>query len=101
MPLPNIKNLEPGLTGRHVLLTGATGFLGSRLLGLLQSRGAAVTALIRPGTQKLAGTTNVRTVEADLSGNFSSDLHQVGRIDAIIHLAQAGGWKDFPGRRAP
>lgn len=90
MSSPNID-----LTGRHVLLTGATGFLGSRLLGLLQNKGATVTGLIRPGTQKPAGA-NVRTVEADLSGNFSSDLQQVGRIDAIIHLAQAGGWKDFP-----
>ncbi|UGY16070.1 NAD-dependent epimerase/dehydratase family protein [Bradyrhizobium septentrionale] len=90
MPSPNID-----LTGSHVLLTGAAGFLGSRLLRLLQSRGVAVTALIRPGAP-LAGDTNARTVEADLSGDFSPDLQQVGRVDAIIHLAQAGGWKDFP-----
>lgn len=83
------------LTGSHVLLTGAAGFLGSRLLHLLQGRGATVTALVRPGAP-LAGDTNVRTLEVDLSGDFSSDLKQVGRVDAIIHLAQAGGWKDFP-----
>ncbi|MGF6311233.1 UDP-glucose 4-epimerase [Bradyrhizobium sp. i1.8.4] len=92
MPSPNID-----LTGSHVLLTGAAGFLGSRLLGLLQSRGATVTALIRPGRQ-LACVTNARILEADLAGNFSSDLQHVGRVDAIIHLAQAGGWKDFPSR---
>lgn len=95
MSRPDTGSPEQNLTGCHVLLTGATGFLGSRLVGLLQSEGAVVTALIRPGT-KQARPANVRGVEVDLSGNFSSELHQVGRVDAIIHLAQAGGWREFP-----
>ncbi|WLA86087.1 NAD-dependent epimerase/dehydratase family protein [Bradyrhizobium elkanii] len=95
MASQNIGHSGLDLADRHVLLTGATGFVGSRLLSLLQGKGACVTALIRPGAQ-LSRSSNVRIVEADLSGNFSSDLQQVGRIDAIIHLAQAGGWKEFP-----
>ncbi|MHC2333163.1 NAD-dependent epimerase/dehydratase family protein [Bradyrhizobium sp. USDA 4454] len=95
MASQNMGHSGLDLSDRHVLLTGGTGFVGSRLLGLLQGRGASVTALIRPGTQ-LACDGNMRAVEADLSGNFSSELRQVGRVDAIVHLAQAGGWKDFP-----
>jgi len=96
MPPSDIDKCKSDLANSHVLLTGATGFLGSRLVTLLRAKGAAVTALIRPGAAP--SMTNMRIVEADLSGDFSSNLRQVGRVDAIIHLAQAGGWKEFPNR---
>ena len=36
---------------RHVFVTGATGYLGSRLVGTLAGRGHRVRALVRPGSE--------------------------------------------------
>jgi uncharacterized protein YbjT (DUF2867 family) len=38
-------------TGRDVFVTGGTGYIGSRLLPLLRSRGHRVAALVRPGSE--------------------------------------------------
>ncbi|MFF7949037.1 AMP-binding protein [Streptomyces griseorubiginosus] len=56
----------------RVLLTGATGFLGSHLLDQLVSHGADVTCLVRRAggrgaTERLAVTDRVRVVEGDLA----------------------------------
>lgn len=64
-----------------VLVTGATGFIGSRLVDRLVTRGDAVTALVRAGK-----TTNsqVHTVEGDLAYpdfDFPDDSY-----DVIYHL---------------
>ena len=37
-----------------VFITGGTGYMGSRLIPLLQERGHAVTALVRPGSESKA-----------------------------------------------
>lgn len=83
------------LRGRHVLLTGAAGFLGQRVVPLLIAAGANVTALIRPSTN-LPNGGGCRYIEADLANNFSVALGQAGSCDAVVHLAQAGGWRQFP-----
>jgi uncharacterized protein YbjT (DUF2867 family) len=38
--------------GRRVFVTGGTGYIGSRLIPLLQQRGHAVVALVRPGSEQ-------------------------------------------------
>jgi UDP-glucose 4-epimerase len=71
--------------------------LGQRVVPIVVAAGAAVTTLDRPGGHPfvLAGCTRV---EADLAGDFSVSLARAGVCDAVVHLAQAGGWRSFPDR---
>jgi uncharacterized protein len=66
---------------RHVLVTGATGFVGTRLVEGLSAAGHDVTVLTRSPAKALALTPPFRIV---------TDLDQIAddaRIDAIVHLA--------------
>jgi len=66
-----------------VLVTGATGLVGTRLLPRLRDAGHPVRALIRSGRQVCPG---VETVEADLLQPQSLDA-AVENVDAVVHLA--------------
>lgn len=77
---------------QHVLLTGATGFLGSHLLEALVSQGYKVTILKR-------STSDTWRIEG-LLGSVSSydvdqisieDVFKVERIDTVIHTACSYG----------
>ncbi|MFK4548031.1 UDP-glucose 4-epimerase [Streptomyces tendae] len=66
-----------------ILITGATGLVGTRLLPRLRDAGLDCRALVRPGKEVPAG---VATAEGDLLD--SSSLPQaVEGIDAVVHLA--------------
>jgi NAD(P)-dependent dehydrogenase (short-subunit alcohol dehydrogenase family) len=86
----------------HYFVTGATGFIGKRLVkALLARRGAVVHFLVRPGSEsKLAalyeywGTTKARAVPVtgDLTAKklgVSADALKAlkGKVDAVYHLA--------------
>jgi uncharacterized protein YbjT (DUF2867 family) len=43
--------VNPAAPARNIFMTGATGYLGSRLAALLRNRGHAVRALVRPGSE--------------------------------------------------
>src|SRR5689334_17672049 len=58
-----LPRIGPAMT-RQVFLTGATGYMGSRLIPLLTQRGHGVAALVRPGSAKKVPA-GVRCVEAD------------------------------------
>ena len=75
--------------GRKVLVTGARGFLGSRLVAALASTRAEVIAVSR-GAE--TGTRDgVRWLRADLSGDSAvQDLLQTTRPDYIFHFASHG-----------
>jgi UDP-glucose 4-epimerase len=75
-----------------LLLTGATGFLGSALLPLLASR-ADVFALHRPGTDP-APAHGVSWIAQDLTHPLTDALPD--RIDAVLHLAQSRRYRDLP-----
>ncbi len=76
---------------RKVLITGASGFVGSKLSLALFNLGAQVIAVVRPGTQKssLSGiSAKIKITACNLS-----DMEQVKKlflnqtIDTVFHLA--------------
>jgi uncharacterized protein (TIGR01777 family) len=71
--------------GKHILLTGGTGLVGSKLTRLLLTRGHSVSHLSRnPGTDP-----NVKTYLWDVA-NGQIDEQCINGIDTIVHLAGAG-----------
>lgn len=64
-------------SGERVLVTGASGFLGGRLMGRLVAEGAEVTSLTRPGSGSARHDTHCRWAEAD-----PMDAQQLGRVFA-------------------
>jgi hypothetical protein len=69
---------------KHVLITGASGLIGSRLTELLLHRGHQVSHLSRK-----ASAGNVRTFEWNIS-NGQIDVKAFDDVDCIVHLAGAG-----------
>jgi uncharacterized protein YbjT (DUF2867 family) len=71
-------------TSNKVFITGATGYIGTRLVPLLQKRGHAVTALVRDGSQHKLQTTCDLVVGDALNGE--SYKNHVSQFDTFIHL---------------
>jgi nucleoside-diphosphate-sugar epimerase/SAM-dependent methyltransferase len=76
-----------------VLLTGATGFIGSRVLARLTAQGEQVRALVRPATlaraevaSGLARYPQVEVVAADL-GDDEAVARATNGVDVVFHLA--------------
>ena len=70
----------------HVLLTGASGYVGSYVLDALLERGHLVRALVRPGSDEgLAVRENVEVHHGDVTdpGSFG---HAFYGVDAVVHL---------------
>lgn len=66
-----------------ILVTGATGLVGTRLLPRLVQSGVDVRALVRKGKSVCAGAT---AIEGDVR-DPGSVRHAVRGVDAIVHLA--------------
>jgi ornithine--oxo-acid transaminase len=62
---PAVSPIEPG---DRVVITGATGFIGSAVARAVQSKGAHVVALVEPGAdpRNLAALTDVERVTVDI-----------------------------------
>ncbi|HEX3747952.1 MAG TPA: NAD-dependent epimerase/dehydratase family protein [Bryobacteraceae bacterium] len=69
-----------------ILVTGATGFIGSHLLEKLRARGEAVRCLVRPATDARRLPKGVESAAADLSSGQGLDRALDG-VDAVIHVA--------------
>jgi len=71
-------------SGRHVLVTGGSGFLGGHLVPALRARGDSVTIFDRAGRAPCADVAfeAVDLLEADVSDRLAE-----GRFDAVFHLA--------------
>ncbi len=69
-----------------ILVTGATGFVGSHLLEKLRSRGEAVRCLVRPATDPRRLPAGVETAAGDLATGQGIDSAIAG-VDTVIHVA--------------
>lgn len=83
-----------------VLVTGATGFVGSHVAEVLARRGDTVRALARPGADTaLLEKLGVRIVRGDLSDPASLPPAVAG-VDVVVHCAaKVGDWGPVDGYR--
>jgi len=77
----------------HVLVSGATGFLGRVLMTRLLAAGHSVTALVRPG----GSVAGAESLACDL-GVAAPKLPK--GLDGVVHLAQSRAYRAFPGDAA-
>lgn len=85
------------LRGRRVLLTGGTGFVGSRVVPMLLRAGARVTLLCRATSDTSRMPAEVRVIRADLMRGLGLDA-ALGDCDIFIHMAAllfGLGWQDY------
>lgn len=77
---------EPDLTGRSVLLTGASGFIGSRLLDRLIAAGATVHATSRE--VRPIGEPTLHWHQLDLGDSAAvEEMVRLTRPEIVLHLA--------------
>ncbi len=83
----------------NILVTGARGFIGSRLLEELSKKGYTVTGMSR---RKLEPEKNVRYVQADVFDvdSLTSAMKDIDVAFYLIHSMEGGSgdWKDFTKR---
>jgi nucleoside-diphosphate-sugar epimerase len=83
----------PGqVNGRHLLVTGAGGFVGTALVRRAAARGANVTAVVRPGSTRagsLDGATAIVGVDLTDAASLRETVNAL-RPDVCVHLAAAG-----------
>ncbi|MCP4292702.1 MAG: NAD-dependent epimerase/dehydratase family protein [bacterium] len=76
----------------HILLTGATGFVGRHLLPMLLGRGHQVTAIVRDEAKarNLPLAAAVNWIQGDLHQDIPNLVQKIPSVDLTIHLAWPG-----------
>jgi nucleoside-diphosphate-sugar epimerase len=92
-------SLTTGPNDQDVLVTGATGFVGSHLVRALLARGCRVTALARPSADfwriaDVSGQIEILPVDL-ITLDVDSIYSRVKRTELIFHLASAGVDQSF------
>ena len=78
--------------GKKIVMTGATGFIGRHVAGLLLEQGVQVYALVRPDSlhkDLLLDHENLHQIEGTLS-SAGACLKAVGPADGFFHFAWGG-----------
>ncbi len=74
-------------SGKVIALTGATGFVGRRVIEKLLAKNYKIKALVRPGSQgKCIQHENINWIEGEL-GNADSEMSLTVGADMVIHMA--------------
>ncbi len=84
--------VQPDSSGARIVITGATGFIGSNLARYFLERGAIVYALVRPGSKNRAALPvheNLKVVDCGLE-HVEDCIPAIGHADAFFHLAWGG-----------
>ncbi len=73
---------------KNIIVTGATGLVGKRIIKLLLAKGYSVTALTR-NSEKASSLLppEVNLVEWDFKSVSGTLISEMGRADSVIHLA--------------
>ena len=88
---PNIRRAMAGTTARQVFVTGGTGYLGRFLLPELVQRGHAVTALVRPGSEKkLPSGVQVVLGDALNRATFQDSVKPADTFVQLVGVAHPG-----------
>ena len=78
--------------GKKIVMTGATGFIGRHVAGVLLEQGVQVYALVRPDSlhkDLLLDHENLHRIEGPLS-SVGACLKAVGPVDGFFHFAWGG-----------
>jgi nucleoside-diphosphate-sugar epimerase len=76
----------------NVLVTGAAGFIGSRLVAALVSQGHQVTATVSSRQEYLATLSPCLGRLNLIHGDLASELQLPDDLDAVIHAAARSAW---------
>jgi 3-oxoacyl-[acyl-carrier protein] reductase len=95
--------METGLSGKRVLVTGASGGIGSACVRAFAAEGAEIVAHYHRGRERAEALGDVTLVGADLTNEDEVErmFEQAGRLD--VCAAVAGVWPsgDLPVRELP
>lgn len=81
-----------GIAGKRIVMTGATGFIGSHVARLLLDEGASVYAIVREGSRqrdRLPVHENLHQVYGSMA-EACSCAEKIGSADAFLHFAWGG-----------
>ncbi|MDH6622658.1 NADPH:quinone reductase-like Zn-dependent oxidoreductase [Streptomyces sp. LBL] len=91
--LDSVNAVDPG-KGETVLVSGATGGVGSLAVQIAAARGAQVIATARPGAEAgfVTGLTGSKIHLVDFTGDLEAQVREIapGGVDAVLHLAGDG-----------
>ena len=77
----------PSWAGRHVLVTGAGGFIGSHLVDLLTELGAEVTAFVRYNSRNERGLLELRGLDRELRVKYG-DITELDTVRSLVQEAE-------------
>ena len=90
--------MESGLRGKRVLVTGASGGIGSACVAAFLAEGAEVVAHYHQGRERAEALGDVRLVQADLTREDETArmFEEAGELDACAAVAGVWPSKDEP-----